>query len=77
MCDCCVGLFGLHIWVIRFLIVCIESSWLGYLEGEISGVLFFFQLVASFLVELEVTVMVVVVWLCRDVVVGFIFMVVG
>ena len=38
---------------------------------------FFFQLVASFLVELEATVMVVVVWLCCDVAVGFIFVVTG
>ena len=40
---------------------------------------FFFQLVASFLVELEATVMVVVVvvWLCHNVAVGFIFVVVG
>ena len=76
VCGCCVGLFGLHIWVLRFLIVCIVCSSLGYLVGEISGVFFFFfQLVASFLVELEATVMVVVVgcammlflvWLCRD-----------
>ena len=66
-CGCCVGLFGLHIWVLRFLIVCIVCSSLGYLVGEISGVFFFFfQLVASFLVELEATVMVVVVWLCRN-----------
>ena len=37
--------------------MCIVCSWL---EGEV----FFFQLVASFLVELEATVMVAVVWLC-------------
>ena len=48
-------------------VVAVWVSWLGYLEGEISGFFFFFfQLVASFLVELEATVMVVVVWLCRD-----------
>ena len=54
-------------------------SWLGYLEGEISGVFlfFFFQLFASFLVELKATVMVVVVWSCCDVALGFIFVVVG
>ena len=42
VCGCCVGLFGLHIWVLRFLIVCIVCSSLGYLVGEISGVFFFF-----------------------------------
>ena len=55
-------------------------SWLGYLEGEISGsflFFFFFQLFASFLVELKATVMVVVVWSCHDVALGFIFVVVG
>ena len=54
--GCCMGLFGLHIWVLRFLIVYTVCFLLGYLEGEI----FFFQLVASFLVELEATMMVVV-----------------
>ena len=49
------SLFGLHIWVLRFLILCIVYSWLGYLKGEF----FFFFLVPSFLVELEATVMVV------------------
>ena len=38
---------------------------------------FFFQLFASFLVELKATVMVVVVWSCHDVALGFIFVVVG
>ena len=38
---------------------------------------FFFQLVASFLVELKATMMVVVVWSCRDVALSFIFVVVG
>ena len=42
VCGCCVGLFGLHIWVLRFLIVCIVCSSLGYLVGEISGFFFFF-----------------------------------
>ena len=40
------------------------SLWIAYL-----GFFFFFQLVASFLVELKATMMVVVVWLCR----GFYF----
>ena len=38
---------------------------------------FFLQLVASFLVELEATVMEVVVWLCHDFAVGFTFVIVG
>ena len=63
VCGCCVGLFGFHIWVLRFLIVCIMCSWLGYLDGEISVFFFLsFQLAASFLVELETIVMVVVPW---------------
>ena len=44
VCGFCVGLFGLHIWVLRFLILCIVCSWLRYLEGD-----FFFFFFPSWL----------------------------